>query len=188
MTIPSPKVSSRPSSTAPNSLIASSRTTRPVPSAPSSFPGTTTSTTTPELGCSPPPPSITPWLTPSSPNASKPCTPLAPHTPNVSSTVYPNRNRYHTSSGSTRPTIPRQSLDPKWKSSPKLHRAIVPMLLTRSATFRAMLEWLHVRADRRPTLFVVEDLHWVDASTLEFLGQFLDEGLHDRVLTVLTFL
>src|ERR1700686_5445826 len=132
MTIPSPKVSSRPSSTAPNSLIASSRTTRPVPSAPSSFPGTTTSTTTPELGCSPPPPSITPWLTPSSPNASKPCTPLAPHTPSVSSTVYPNRNRYHTSSGSTRPTIPRQSLDPKWKSSPKLHRAIVPMLLTRS--------------------------------------------------------
>ena len=36
-------------------------------------------------------------------------------------------------------------------------------------------------------LFVVEDLHWVDASTLEFLGQFLAEGLHDRVLTLLTF-
>ena len=33
-----------------------------------------------------------------------------------------------------------------------------------------MLEWLHVRASRRATLFVVEDLHWVDASTLEFLG------------------
>ena len=27
----------------------------------------------------------------------------------------------------------------------------------------------------------------MDASTLEFLGQFLAEGLHDRVLTVLTF-
>jgi predicted ATPase len=34
---------------------------------------------------------------------------------------------------------------------------------------------------------VVEDLHWIDASTLEFLGLFIAEGLHDRILTVLTF-
>src|SRR6185437_7900678 len=57
----------------------------------------------------------------------------------------------------------------------------------REETFRAVLEWLHTRAARRPILLVVEDLHWVDASTLEFLGQFLAEGLHDRILTVLTF-
>ncbi len=57
----------------------------------------------------------------------------------------------------------------------------------REATFRAMLEWLHARADRKPLLFVVEDLHWLDASTLEFLGQFLAEGLHDSILTLLTF-
>jgi tetratricopeptide (TPR) repeat protein len=50
-----------------------------------------------------------------------------------------------------------------------------------------MLEWLHTRAARKPVLFIVEDLHWVDASTLEFLGQYLAEGLHDRILTVLTF-
>ena len=57
----------------------------------------------------------------------------------------------------------------------------------REETFRAMLEWLRTRAARRPILFIVEDLHWVDASTLEFLGQFLAEGMHDRILTVLTF-
>jgi predicted ATPase len=33
----------------------------------------------------------------------------------------------------------------------------------------------------------IEDLHWVDASTLEFLGQFLAEGLHESILTLLTF-
>ena len=42
-------------------------------------------------------------------------------------------------------------------------------------------------AARRPILFIIEDLHWMDASTLEFVGQFLGEGMHDRVLTVLTF-
>jgi predicted ATPase len=57
----------------------------------------------------------------------------------------------------------------------------------REETFRAMLEWLHTRADRTPILFVVEDLHWIDASTLEFLGQFLAEGPHGSILTLLTF-
>src|SRR5262249_15702685 len=33
----------------------------------------------------------------------------------------------------------------------------------REETFRAMLEWLHTRAARKPVMFVVEDLHWVDA-------------------------
>ena len=57
----------------------------------------------------------------------------------------------------------------------------------REETFRAMLEWLHRRSARKPILFVVEDLHWADASTLEFLGQFLAENQHDSILTLLTF-
>ncbi len=63
----------------------------------------------------------------------------------------------------------------------------LPATRQREETFKTMLEFLHTRAARRPVLFVVEDLHWVDASTLEFLGLFLAEGLHDSILTVLTF-
>ncbi len=57
----------------------------------------------------------------------------------------------------------------------------------REATFRVLREWLRVQAKCRPILFIIEDLHWIDASTLEFLGHFLAEGLQDRVLTLLTF-
>ena len=56
----------------------------------------------------------------------------------------------------------------------------------REETFRALIEWLQNCAARRPILFVVEDLHWVDASTVEFLGQLIAEAMHDRILTVLT--
>jgi predicted ATPase len=63
----------------------------------------------------------------------------------------------------------------------------LPPARLREETFRAMLEWLHTRAARKPVLFVVEDLHWADASTLEFLGQFLAESQHDSILTMLTF-
>jgi class 3 adenylate cyclase/predicted ATPase len=57
----------------------------------------------------------------------------------------------------------------------------------REETFWALQEWLLASAEQWPVLFVVEDLHWGDASTLEFLRQLLAEGLHDRVLTILTF-
>ena len=57
----------------------------------------------------------------------------------------------------------------------------------REETFRAVRLWLKACSDRRPLLFVIEDLHWMDASTLELLGQFIAEGLHDRILTVVTF-
>ncbi|HSI83387.1 MAG TPA: AAA family ATPase, partial [Candidatus Methylacidiphilales bacterium] len=57
----------------------------------------------------------------------------------------------------------------------------------REETFRAVREWLKACSVRRPILFVIEDLHWFDASSLEFLQQFVAEGLHESILTVLTF-
>ncbi len=63
----------------------------------------------------------------------------------------------------------------------------LPPVREREETFRALVEWLQRTRGPRPVLFVVEDLHWADASTLEFLQQFFAEGPHDRILTVLTF-
>jgi len=51
-----------------------------------------------------------------------------------------------------------------------------------------MWSGLHAPLARVPVLFIVEDLHWVDASTLEFLGSnSIDEFLHDRILTFAHF-
>ena len=49
-----------------------------------------------------------------------------------------------------------------------------------------LLEWLREYSSEQPVLFILEDLHWVDPSTLEFLGSHLEQGLNDRVLTLLS--
>src|SRR2546422_1365809 len=42
-------------------------------------------------------------------------------------------------------------------------------------------------AAQQPMLFVMEDLHWVDPSTLELLSLLVDQGPTTRILTLLTF-
>jgi class 3 adenylate cyclase/tetratricopeptide (TPR) repeat protein len=89
--------------------------------------------------------------------------------------------------------LARPQTVPLWASllslptSDRFPRLSLAPVRQREETFRAMLEWLHTRAARRPVLFIVEDLHWIDASTLEFLEQLFAEGFHDRILTLLTF-
>ncbi|MBI5761655.1 MAG: AAA family ATPase [Planctomycetales bacterium] len=51
----------------------------------------------------------------------------------------------------------------------------------------ALLEWLKRIAAAAPVVFVIEDVQWVDPATLTFLHTLIDLGLHDRVLTILTF-
>ena len=81
--------------------------------------------------------------------------------------------------------LARPETVPLWASLLSLPapRAFPPLALSpvrkREETFQTLLDWLHTRASRKPILFVVEDLHWADASTLEFLEQFLAEGRHD---------
>jgi predicted ATPase len=54
-------------------------------------------------------------------------------------------------------------------------------------TLHALLTILVRIAAQQPVLFVMEDLHWVDPSTLEFLSLLVDQGPTARILALLTF-
>jgi predicted ATPase/class 3 adenylate cyclase len=54
-------------------------------------------------------------------------------------------------------------------------------------TLQALLTILLRIAAQQPVLFIMEDLHWVDPTTLEFLGLLVDQGPTARLLTLLTF-
>jgi class 3 adenylate cyclase/tetratricopeptide (TPR) repeat protein len=52
-------------------------------------------------------------------------------------------------------------------------------------TLDRLVDWLAALARQTPHLFVVEDLHWADPSTLDLLGRIVERGL-PGVLTVAT--
>jgi class 3 adenylate cyclase/predicted ATPase len=54
-------------------------------------------------------------------------------------------------------------------------------------TLQALLALLVARATQEPLLLIVEDLHWVDPSTLEFLSLLVEQGPTARILTLCTF-
>ena len=54
-------------------------------------------------------------------------------------------------------------------------------------TLDALIAWLHADAKKYPLVVVVEDLHWVDASTRELLGMLLERIVEVPMLVVLTF-
>jgi predicted ATPase len=54
-------------------------------------------------------------------------------------------------------------------------------------TFEAVLAGLLQEAEQQPMLVIMEDLHWVDPSTLELLGLLIDQVASARILLLLTF-
>jgi predicted ATPase/class 3 adenylate cyclase len=56
----------------------------------------------------------------------------------------------------------------------------------RQKTLEALLGWLLQEAKQQPVLYILEDLHWVDPSTLELLSLIIDQGSTARILTLLT--
>ncbi|MBX9583630.1 MAG: AAA family ATPase [Gemmataceae bacterium] len=57
----------------------------------------------------------------------------------------------------------------------------------RERTVDLLLGWLAAYAAGRPLLFVAEDLHWADPSTVELLARFVGESAGQAVLAVFTF-
>ena len=64
-----------------------------------------------------------------------------------------------------------------------------PLQLTpqrqKQKTLEAILALLRAHAAQQPVLFIVEDLHWIDPSTLELLSLFIDQDPTARILTLL---
>src|SRR5207302_2580794 len=56
----------------------------------------------------------------------------------------------------------------------------------RQKTLEALLAWLDAEAQRQPVLVIVEDLHWIDPSTLELLSLLIDQVASARLCVVLT--
>jgi class 3 adenylate cyclase/predicted ATPase len=65
-----------------------------------------------------------------------------------------------------------------------------PLTLTperlKQQTYATALAWLEAEAARRPVLFVVEDLHWIDPSTLELLSLLVERPSRAPLLAVFT--
>src|SRR5262249_52174423 len=66
-----------------------------------------------------------------------------------------------------------------------------PLILSpeqqKQKTLHALLTILLRIAAQQPVLFVMEDLHWVDPTTLEFLSLLVDQGPTARILALFTF-
>ncbi|HSF33392.1 MAG TPA: adenylate/guanylate cyclase domain-containing protein [Candidatus Tectomicrobia bacterium] len=65
-----------------------------------------------------------------------------------------------------------------------------PLQLTperqKQKTFEAILALWRAHAARQPLLFIVEDLHWIDPSTLELLTLLIDQAPTGHILALLT--
>ncbi len=66
------------------------------------------------------------------------------------------------------------------------HRQDLPAAQFRNRARDFFPRWLRALARSVPVLFVVEDLQWSDPATLDLLGEWINHGFHDRILTVTT--
>jgi class 3 adenylate cyclase len=71
--------------------------------------------------------------------------------------------------------------------SPDYGALHLPPEQQKQRTLQALLTILRRIAAQQPVLFVMEDLQWVDPSTLEFLSLLVDHGPTVCILTLLTF-
>jgi class 3 adenylate cyclase/predicted ATPase len=75
-------------------------------------------------------------------------------------------------------SLPLPDRYPSLKLTPRMQK---------QKTLEALISWLLKEADKQPVLHIVEDLHWVDPSTLEYLGSLIEQVPTARILTLFTF-
>lgn len=63
----------------------------------------------------------------------------------------------------------------------------LPPQQQRERTLEVLDGWLAAIARRRPTLFIVEDLHWADPTTIEFVNRIAASSATGPLLAVVTF-
>ena len=63
----------------------------------------------------------------------------------------------------------------------------LPSEQLKAKSFESLLAMPLAIAREKPMLFIVEDLHWIDPSTLEWLGLLLDQVPTNRIFVLLTF-
>ena len=96
----------------------------------------------------------------------------------------PGRPRIQTSAWHSRRVLRRAVCSPRETSALMAGLLVIPAAdekplvdyspqKRRERTLETLLTWLLAVAHERPTLWVVEDLHWADPTTLEFLGSVL---------------
>jgi len=57
----------------------------------------------------------------------------------------------------------------------------------RKETIAALVGWIHAVSAKQPLVMIVEDLHWCDPSTIEFLGILIEQIEASRVMVVVAF-
>ncbi|QJW83659.1 hypothetical protein HK414_05100 [Ramlibacter terrae] len=65
--------------------------------------------------------------------------------------------------------------------------AALPPRALRERTITALVRWLIASAQRQPMLLLCEDLHWADPTTLEMMGELIEEMAASRLMAVMTF-
>ena len=63
----------------------------------------------------------------------------------------------------------------------------LPPQLRRQKTFEALAEQLEARSQSKPVLMIFEDVHWIDPTSLEVLGQTVDRLERLGVLVIITY-
>ena len=85
-----------------------------------------------------------------------------------------------------------QAVQPPATTAVQLPEDYAPLTMApeqqKQQTLHALLTIMLRIAAQQPVLFVMEDRHWVDPTTLEFLNLLVDQGPTARILALWTFL